>query len=88
MPYNVYMYVRNVHVHIKRYKATIGYNLSFILSLPFSLVTVSALYIVIFGVYSQNLLMAIELIVSQSQFFGVRIAVSFSISPENMLGKI
>ena len=33
--------------------------------------------------------MAIELIVSQSQFLGVRIALlSFSISPENMLGKI
>ena len=32
--------------------------------------------------------MAIELIVSQSQLFGVRIALSFSISPENMLRKI
>ena len=59
--------------------------MSYILSLPSSLVTVSALYIVIFGVSSQNLLMAIELIVSQSQFFGVRIELSFSISPKNML---
>ena len=73
----------------KEFKNSVGYKLSFILSLPSSLVTVSALYIVIIGVSSQNLLMTIELIVSQSQFFGVRIALLlFSISSENMLGKI
>ena len=32
--------------------------------------------------------MAIELIVSQSQFFDVRIALSFSICPETMLGRV
>ena len=70
------------------FKNSAGYKLLCILSLPSSLLTVSALYKVIIGVSSQNLLMAIELIVSQSQFFGIRIALSFSISPENMLGKI
>ena len=41
------------------------------------MLTISALYKVIIGVSSQNLLMAIELIISQSQFFGFRIARSF-----------
>ena len=61
----------------KEFKNSVGYKLLFKLSLPSSLLTVSALYKVIIGVSSQNLLMAIELIISQSQFFGVRIALSF-----------
>ena len=62
----------------KEFKNSVGCKLSFILSLQFSLLTISALYIVIIGVSSQNLLMVIELIVLQSQFSGVRIALSFS----------
>ena len=70
---------------LKEFKNSVGYKLLCILSLPSSLPTVSALYKVIIGVSSQNHLMAIELIVSQSQSLGVGIALSFPISPESML---
>ena len=42
----------------------------------------------IIGVSFENFLIAIEFITSQSEFLGVRIAESFSIVPENIVGKI
>ena len=57
---------------LREFKNSVGYKLLFKFSLPSSLLTVSALYKFIIGVSSQNLLMATELIASQSQFFGVR----------------
>ena len=52
------------------------------LSVPSSFFTVSALCRFIIGVSSENVLIAIEFITSQSQFLGVRMAESFSIVPE------
>ena len=52
-----------------------------ILSVPSSFFTVSALYSFIIGVCSENFLIAIEFITSQSQFLGFRMAESFFIVP-------
>ena len=52
------------------------------LYVPSSFFTVSALFRLIIGVSSENFLIAIEFITSQSQFLGVRMAELFSIVPE------
>ena len=53
-----------------------------------SFFTASALYRFIIGDSSENFPIAVEFIISQSQFLGVRMAESFSIVPENIFGKI
>lgn len=56
-------------------------------SVPSSFLTVSALYKLTIGLSSLNFVIAIELIISQSLFLGVKIALSFSIVPEKTSGK-
>ena len=56
------------------FKNSVGYKLLLRLSVPSLFFTVSALYRLIIGVSSENFLIAIELITSQSQFLGVRMA--------------
>ena len=63
-------------------KNSVGYKLLLRLYVPSSFFTVSALFRLIIGVSSENFLIAIEFITSQSQFLGVRMAESFSIVPE------
>ena len=59
-----------------------GYKLLLILSDPSSFFTVSELFRFIIGVSSENFLIAIEFITSQSLILGVRMAEAFSIVPE------
>ena len=73
---------------LNEFRNSVGYKALFWLSVPSLFFTVSALYKFTIGVSSVNFLIAMELMTSQSQFLGVRIAESFSIIPEKIVGKI
>ena len=66
---------------------SVGCRLLFIFSVPSSLLTLSALYNVMIGVSYKNFLIPIELMSSQSEFQGVKIALSLSILSDDMWGE-